>query len=176
MEMNELEKLVRECINEQKKIGLKPAENIKVFIDYCEDIHFGLSKTANGAAAYLKTKDYGVLLINSISLENLDVNQVKTILHHELLHLNLTPSKNILTHTKQSWKKFVKLSKKIEEAYPQYKMQESIVPEIFLPENKGKEVKTHICPVCGHRYVDLTCYDANICGICRTSIDKKYLI
>ena len=81
-------------------------------------------------------KDYGVLLINSISLENLDVNQIKTILHHELLHLNLTPSKNILSHTKQSWKKFVKLSKKIEEAYPRYKMQESIVPEIFLPENK----------------------------------------
>lgn len=168
----ELEKMVLECIEEQKKIGLKPAENIKVFIDYSEDIHCRIGNDVRGVAVYVKSKDMGFLGINSTSLKYEDENRVRATIHHELIHLNLTPNKNILVHTKQNWKKFERLCNMVEKAYPQYKMHETFSPEIFHPENKGREVKTYICPVCEHIYSFFENGVSGVCGICRSDLEE----
>lgn len=113
-EQLEINSLLKECIDEQLRIGLKPAENIEIYLGKDPVTNEKCNKTAYGFSFVSEGRN--VIIIQKNFYKNMPISQIKRLIHHELIHLNLNKKDEAIEHIKD-WKKFTELSNKIKTAY-----------------------------------------------------------
>lgn len=164
-EQLKLNSLLQECIDEQLKISLKPTDNIEIFLGQDPVTKEKCNKTAYAFSFVFEGRN--VIVVSRTFYNKTPISEIKRIIHHELIHLNLNEKGEITEHIKD-WEKFSELSNKIKKAY-------GINPlfgyTIDCFENKNSMPKyscVSTCPRCGggvHFVLDKTKeYDFN--GIC----------
>ena len=115
-EQLELNNLLQECINEQLKIGLHPALNIEIYIEKDPITGSKCSNDSHACADIYDDTKRKVILIKRKSYNTYPINELKALIHHELIHLNLKKNGNIIQHI-DDWAEFKKLSEKINKFY-----------------------------------------------------------
>ena len=109
-----LHELLQECIEEQKKIGLTPKENTEIYLSMDPKTK---ERPRKRTAAFAMIDDDGrpFIVITKIHFKVYPIWYVKSIIHHELIHLN--SSDNKLIRHRRDWEKYTELANKIYEAY-----------------------------------------------------------
>lgn len=147
-EQTELNRLLQECIMEQKNIGLCPTDNIEIYIEKDPISNFKCPKKCCGCCNIFG--DRKAILIKRFCFNFYPINELKTIIHHELIHLNLKENNYSIQHIKD-WLEFTALSKKINNHYGINPLV-SYAPSCFK-DNKINYNGVAKCPRCG-----LACY------------------
>ena len=115
-EQLKLNSLLQECANEQKAINLNPASNIEIYIEKDSITNFRCPKLSDGCSVVFDDSNRKVILIKRKCFNAYSDEQLKTLIHHELIHLNLKEDGSMIRH-KKDWRLYTKLSNKIRKAY-----------------------------------------------------------
>lgn len=169
-EQLKLNNLLHECIGEQLKIGLHPADNISIYIYKDPETGVVCPREALGYAVIYKDSPKKIILIRRNCFEKYPTNELKRLIHHELIHLNLKDDGNIINHIKD-WKQFTELSNKIYKVYGINPLEKYSI-SCYKSKNSSPEYNcSSICPRCGlksHYNIDENIeYDYNLnCSNC----------
>lgn len=110
----ELNRLLQECIAEQKAIGLSPKEDVEIY--FSVDPKTKEKPLRNtGAMVMIDDDDRSFIVITKKYFNVLPTKHIKRLIHHELIHLN--SKDNDLIYHKKDWQKYNELSNKIYQAY-----------------------------------------------------------
>lgn len=115
-EQLKLNNLLQECIDEQKAIGLRPADNIEIYIGKDPTTNTRCPKTSDGYSVAFDESKRRVVLIKRKCFDVYSTMNLKTLIHHELIHLNLKDDGSMIRH-KKDWKLFTKIANEIHKAY-----------------------------------------------------------
>lgn len=143
----EINKLLQECIAEQKAIGLTPKDNIEIYFSVDPKTKEKPARNT-GAVAFIDNDNRPVIVVTKISYKKLPTKYLKVLLHHELIHLNSSENGKLIQH-KRDWQKYTELSNKIYQTYDINPL-ESYSLECF--ENKDSIPRYNCvasCPRCG---------------------------
>lgn len=147
-EQFEINNLLKECIDEQKAIGLNPADGIEIYIQKDPITGYSCSYKIYGLAKISSNKKRKVILIRRKCFDKYPKSELKNLIHHELIHLNLKEGGKMIGHGKD-WKLFTNLSKKIYKAYGINPL-EDYTPECYKTKDGVPYYNcTTICPKCG---------------------------
>ena len=108
-EQTELNRLLQECIREQKDVGLIPKDNIEVYFD--KDPITGEKSNKTSSAFAMSEDGRNCIIIKKSYFKKMPTKEIKRLLHHELIHLNATEKDKTIEH-KKDWQMFMNLSNK----------------------------------------------------------------
>lgn len=149
-EQFEINNLLKDCVDEQKAIGLSPADGIEIYIQKDPKTGYSCPFRFSGLARISLDTKRKVILIRRICFNKYSKNELKNLIHHELIHLNLKEDGEMIGHGKD-WKIFSDISKKI---YDTYKINplENYTPECYKTKDSFPEYNySSICPRCGFK-------------------------
>lgn len=143
-----LNNLLQECIDEQLKIGLHPADNISIYIYKDPETGVVCPREATGYSALYKNSPKKIILIKRNCFEKYPKSELKCLIHHELIHLNLKEDGDLTKH-RRDWKKFAELSQKVYEAYGIDPLESHSISCYKDKKSLPKYNCSSICPRCG---------------------------
>lgn len=113
-----LNKLLEECVKEQKAIGLHPTNNIEIYIGRDPNSGSRCSKYSDGCSFVLENLNKAIILINRKCYDAYSNSNIllKCLIHHELIHLNLKEDGRMIKHN-DDWELFTELANRINTAY-----------------------------------------------------------
>lgn len=147
-EQLELNNLLQECINEQKAIRLKPADDIEIYINKDPMTNFMCPRDSFGFGNIYKDTKRKIILIRRMCFDKYPKSELKGLIHHELIHLNLKKDGTPISHYRD-WELFTKLSELIKE---KYNIDPLKTYDVSCFENKKSIPKYNLfsfCPRCG---------------------------
>lgn len=115
-EQLKLNYLLQKCVDEQKAIGLHPADDIEIYIVKDPVTNSKCPKTSDGCSMVFDDSNRKIILIKRKCFNVYSTVDLKTLIHHELIHLNLKEDGSMIRH-KKDWKLFTKIANKIYEVY-----------------------------------------------------------
>ena len=142
-EQAELNRLLQECIREQKDVGLCPIDNIEIYFNKDPITGEKCDRNSYGFSAIDKS-DRKFIIISKKYFDKMPIKQIKRLIHHELIHLNLNKDGKMLSHHKD-WKEISRLSKVI---YDNYNINPLGGYGISCFENKSSEPNYNYSSVC----------------------------
>ena len=146
----DIDAFVKECVEELKAIGIRPSDNLYVYTVSMKGI------PALGSCQKFEN-EYVLKFEKNAFTDKSNTKILKALVCHELLHA----TKGCEGHTK----KFLKLSKKVQDAYGYEMFLAPTFRDVYTDENEV--IGYYICPVCG-RYSRIYKTDdhENKIGIC----------
>lgn len=147
-EQLKLNQLLQECIDEQKAIGLHPADNIEIYIQ--KDPITGLScpNDIYGYGGVHIPTGRRIILIRRKCFDKYPKNELKSLVHHELIHLNLKNDGLIIQHI-DDWDLFTELANKIYKTYNINPLEKYSLACFEKKNSIPRYNCTSICPRCG---------------------------
>ncbi len=115
-EQLKLNNLLQECIQKQKVIGLNPANNIEIYIEKDVVTNSKCPRFSDGCSIVFSDSNRKAILIKRKCFNVYSSEQLKALIHHELIHLNLKNDGTMIQH-KKDWKLFTELANKIYKTY-----------------------------------------------------------
>lgn len=174
-ELNELRKLVNECVEEQKRIGLNPVDGIEIYFGV-DPVSKHKPNSTSDAISIFRTNGTAAIVVKKKMYDIFDAKKRKELIHHELIHLNLINGQPI--RHKYNWKEFSDCCKKVLDAY-------GIDPSVaysqtcFDDNGKFRYNRYTVCPKCNRKTFNFLpkesefYYSWNItcCGNCDEEIE-----
>ncbi len=115
-EQLKLNNLLQECIAEQKAIGLNPVDGIEIYIQKDPISKYSCSRKSYGFSTIEKRTKRKVMLMRRKCFDKYPIHELKSLIHHELIHFNLKENGELTGHG-SDWELYTNMSKKVYEAY-----------------------------------------------------------
>ena len=176
-ELENLRELVKECIEEQEKIGLHPANNIEVYFGQDPITKHRPNSTSDAISVFRSDGTIAIVFKKNI-YDIYDIQKKRELIHHELIHLNLINGKPI--RHKYDWKEF---SIRCQMVFNAYGIDPSVVysKDCFHDKNNFKYNRYTVCPRCGRKTYNYISKDSKFfytwkttnCGNCGAEVEVK---
>lgn len=149
-EQKELNELLKECINEQINVGLKPIANIEIYFNFDSISKSRCSSNVIGTTCFDLKNSRTFILIRRKYFGLLSIAQKKRLIHHELIHCNLNEKGEPINHINDGML-FSECSQKIDEAYHINPMETHHKSCFDFESGKVDYNYTFTCRCCGYK-------------------------
>lgn len=150
MENKKVEELLKECIEEQKQIGLMPIDKIEIYLGSDPITKTRCPSNIQAFSIIGKENERSVIIVQKKYFNSINLLQKKSLIHHELIHLNIFNNKRGIEHIKD-WKDFAKISEKIKAKYG-YDTLANYDIECFKYNQEIPFYNNYcVCPNCGNK-------------------------